>query len=640
MPVGSLDPKRTVMGLMPPGAPAAPQPAPVKPSFDPKHTMLGTGGPAPQAPAPAWHAPEQQQPPAPVQPAFNPKHTMLGVAPAAVPAAAPARMDPKRTMLGMPSEQLGPARQPAVQDPGATRVGAPAPQPASAANATMLGVPLPQPQHTPPQKHPQQPIPGGPLDAKHTLLGVAVPGIAPTHAAPGAPGPQHGPSANATMLGVAVPGIAPVHPGAPLRPEPVPDYPEPAAPKKRPRKRVVLAHVPVYRRPAVVLSVLAGVVAIFGISVALLWKGPAPIRSEARIDAKGQDYLHITCASCPDGTTLSIGDTKANVAQGAAELPLATALAVGENRFQVHIDRPAGRRDEDVKLIVPIAYRLRPDLSALHASPPAVHILVEAAPDTKVVIDGQPLKLGADGKGSHAVELSAECTGPAAEQRTVDRNIAYEVTPKGAGTDKGTVSVKVGIAPLVLDAPRPHAVTDATNVEVAGRTLKGTMVELEGVAVNAGADGSFSRKVRVDKPGEAEVRVRALGRDQAARTIVVKLKRVTDLAAEGRAFAAQATLDLTSLMAEPKAHAGKPVVLTGEVVESRAQGPQTIVLLDATEGCKKRPCLVRVVVAGVAAAAKGDSARVFGHVTGLYEARGAPAVPEVDAAFVLRGGKP
>lgn len=624
-----MDPKRTMLGMPQPTSTASPQAGP--PAFAPAPFVppsLGAANPmpAPQQPMPAAGA----QPGAPAD--F--KRTMLGMPDAHPPAPAPpasAPLDPKRTMLGMPMS-------------GAA---APQPQMPPPANATMIGVPGPTSQAQPFQAPPQQPQvqPFVPQDAsKKTMMGVAVPGIAPTHAS--APQGASAPSAHRTMLGVAVPGIAPVNPGVtpapPAAPAYVPEEPnEPDdAPRRVARKRVVIAQVPLYRRPAVVLSALGVVVAIFAVGVALLWKSPAPIKSEARIDAKGQDYLQITCASCPDGTTLSIDPSTAQVTGGVADVPLTKPLAVGDNKFVVHIDRPGNRRDEDVKLVVPIAYRIRPDLGSIGAQQPTVQIQVEATAGTKVVVDGKPVTLGADGKGMHPVDVSSECSGPNAEQRTIDRKITYEITPKGGATDKGTVSVKVGVPPLVLESPRPQSVIDSPNFLVAGRTLKGAVVEIEGSQIPAGADGTFARKLRVDKMGVTDVRVRSTGKDLAPRTVTFKVKRVTDLAAEAREFAAQAKLDLPTLLADTKGRTGEAITLVGEVVESRPQGYETIVLLDATEGCKRPPCLVRLVRAGNEPMAKGEKTRIFGHVTGLYEAKGAPPVPEIDVDFLIKNGKP
>jgi hypothetical protein len=629
-------------------APAAAQPA--QPTGQPRtahKTMLGLSpdqlrpavAPVPQQAAPADPAPAHgvaaaqrtvmgfaqltDQPHA--SPPIDPKRTMLGMPSADAPAqplpTSGQPINPRRTMLGMPGQAavLQPGPFPAVQQP---------------------------PQFRPPEPPASQarPLPS----AKNTMLGVALPGIAPVHPTqpdpPPASAPLPVPSAQRTMLGVAVPGIAPVGPGG-SPPGPA-QYPPPgpeAAPMPPPvfqrRKRIVVQSVPLARRPAFVLSVLGAVIAVFVVVVALVWKSPPPIRSEAKIDDKGQDHLELTCASCPDGTVLDISGSKATTKNGVGDVALSKPLAVGQNKFVVHIDRPGTRRDEDVNLVVPIAYRIHPDLSALASSQPTLLVAIEAQQGTSVQVDGKPVTISVDGKGSYPVDVSAECTGQTGEVRTIDKNIPYAITPKGGSTDKGTVAVKVGVTPLMLDSPRPNLVVDGPNFLVAGRTWKGAVVEIEGSQVPAGADGSFARKLRVDRMGETQVRVRAIARDQAARTVTFTVRRVTDLSAEARDFASNAKLGTAALLTDLRGHVGEPIALHGDIVESRVQGQLTILLLGVSEGCKSAPCLVRLQRAGAEPLPKGEQVRVFGHVNRAYEAPGSEPVPEVDVDFLLRANK-
>src|SRR5690606_19646371 len=110
--------------------------------------------------------------------------------------------------------------------------------------------------------------------------------------------------------------------------------------------------------------------------------------------------------------------------------PLPAPLSIGDNDLELRIDRPAPGRDETVTIHVPVAYRVRADLSTLTASPPVVTVRVEALPGTEVAIEGQPVALDASGKGAHAIDVSAEVEGPSDDVKANDRKIAFTIVPR------------------------------------------------------------------------------------------------------------------------------------------------------------------------------------------------------------------
>jgi hypothetical protein len=514
----------------------------------------------------------------------------------------------------------------------------------------MLGVAMPgiAPTHAA-----QQPADAARAASQHkTMLGVAMPGIAPTReaqpqAAPRAAAAQPA-SQHRTMLGVAMPGIAPTHeapardprlaqPAAP--PYTMPEPPPPPAPYgaavESKHKRPVTG-VPIYRRIAFVLAMLGlSVIVLVGL-FALLWPTKPPISSQAMVNDEGKDVLRLTCVTCPDGTVMTVDGVQAKVEASVADVTLPAALKVGDNRFKVGIDRPGSGRDETVELRMPVAFRVRPDLEAMGGETPMFHVEVEAAPDTSILIDGTVVRQDATGKARYPVDVSDACSGPSSEVATIDRKISYTIQPKGGAPSSGAVAVKVGISPLTLQAPRPHTVVDTESFLVAGRSARGAVLEIEGSKFDVGADGTFSRKMQIKRPEETTVRVRARLPDHAPRTMVFTVKRVTDLEAEAKAFEARATLDVRSLMDDVETHRGKEVVMRGEVVEARAQGFVRVILLDVAGKCAAPPCLARLVHAGPDSLEKGNSIRVFGRVAGAHTT-GGKSVPEIDVDFLLKG---
>src|SRR5439155_16957500 len=154
----------------------------------------------------------------------------------------------------------------------------------------------------------------------------------------------------------------------------------PLAPKKR-GVPVVLVILIVF----VITALLGGA----GAYVALRTGGP--LTAQPQLDETGKESLKLGCPSCPDGTHVVLGASSATVQDGNAVLPLPVPLSIGENDLVVKLDRPGARRDEEVKIHVPVAYRVRADLTTLSARPPVITVRVEATPGSEVKVDDKPL---------------------------------------------------------------------------------------------------------------------------------------------------------------------------------------------------------------------------------------------------------
>src|SRR5262249_30808422 len=155
---------------------------------------------------------------------------------------------------------------------------------------------------------------------KKTMMGVAMPGIAPL--APGVvketPVPQGAPPVDGST--VAVPGfVAGQTVGVGFAPEVTARHGE--------RRRSNAPPTPPPSQSSATIAIASGLLLAGGaVAFALFWRSPAPLRAEARVDANGADLLHVTCATCPDGTEVRAGESKAQVNGHAADLVLATPL--------------------------------------------------------------------------------------------------------------------------------------------------------------------------------------------------------------------------------------------------------------------------------------------------------------------------
>jgi hypothetical protein len=530
----------------------------------------------------------------------------------------------KRTLVGMapvttpPPADAAPRRDGSALGQGRTVMGLPSPM----ADVPPTIGPAAQPSGAPPAAGPA---------LKKTIMGVAMPGIAPL--APGVrketplPGGHGG---FGSTVGVDPPGAAHTV-GVAYAPE--------ASPRHGERRRSSAPPPPPPSQSSATIAIASGLLLAGGaVAFAIFWRSPAPLRAEARVDANGADVLHVTCATCPDGTEVRAGEAKAQVTARSADLVLASPLKVGENLFSVAIDRPANGRDETVSLIVQIGYRIRPDLSALDSERPMLRIAIEGAPMASMTIDGKPLTLGTDGKGFHEVDVTTECTGLADDAKSIERAIPYAVVGSTGSAEQGVVNVRVAVPPLHLDSPTAHAITERDQFLLAGRTGRGARLIAGNQAVVVGADGTFSRSLSAPAIGENVVKLRTTVPGQAPRMASIAVRRVERLADEAKAFAANAPLPFADLAASVNRYVGQPVVLSGEIVESRSQGATNLALLDVQKGCSRPPCLARLVFAGEEPVARTDRVQVYGYVTRAISPGGdaSGTVPEVEVAFTQK----
>ncbi|GAC1540882.1 MAG: hypothetical protein NVS3B10_05540 [Polyangiales bacterium] len=603
-------------------------------------------------------------------------------APVGQPAAAARHAPALRTMLGMPATDLGlspnqaasstasgaaPAAPPNAPRPGAQNLGGTVPLGAAGPNPAQAALAAQQ--------------------AHKTMLGVAIPGIAPTHAGEGAaqasfdpgrgqaapgPNPLSLQSKQSTMLGVAIPGIAPSH-GATVqmpqsmqspasqpqhqprmpsqvqntalgvmvppevkivpRPKTLIDaelaLPLPAAPQLPQRKGI----------PAVALvAIVFGIVAVAGGGIAFFaLRSSGTLSAIPQLDETGKESLKIGCSSCPDGTTVSLGASTASVTGASAILPLPAPLSIGENDLTVKIERPAGGRHEDVKVHVPVAYRVRADLSTLSAKPPAITVRIESTPGSVVTVEDKPVALDAAGRGAYAIDLSKETEGTG-ETKTFERKIPFAITPKGGKPESGQLTARTGIMPLALDAPGHELITDKAAAAVAGQTRPGTTVTIDGQSVAVDPQGKFGVRVELSAFGDKPLEIVASSPPNAPRIAKVKVTRVASLADAAKGEDAQNPASYDVFGADPASKIGTKVVVEGDVVDARVTAGHTVLLIDDKKHCgrsgPRASCLVRVVHGDEDKAARGDTMRAYGRVLGAVTASG-KTVPDIEASLVL-----
>jgi hypothetical protein len=528
--------------------------------------------------------------------------------------------------------QPGPPVSPTWPDGAAVAQPAPAPAPAMDAKRTMVGI-------APPARVPNEQY--APAPAKRTMLGIAPPvaipaGPAAQRAAPSQtlvgmapslpsepqprvePQPRPMASQHKTRMGIAHPGIAPLHPAVP---KPVVSRAQPPA-SSRELAAEDLAVLPGYRRHGsrtslIVVIVLSGAVLLLAIAivVALVWKGSAPIEASVQVDDAGRETLAVTChGPCPYAR-VALGTARAELRDGRAVLALSQPLAVGENRLRLELEAASGSKDS-LELNVPVTHRLKIDFAGLEEPTPRVAVQVQAQPDTAVVIDGHAVAIDASGNGRHVVDVSRELTGAAPKIVPLEKKIAYGVTRPRSEPARGELVLRIGIVPLWVDAPGDSIVIESPNFTLAGRTQTGGSVSVGGRAITVDPSGRFAQLMNVSSTGETTIMVRASAPDHAPRLFPIRIRRVASLTEEGARFAQGATRAYSAISTDNDKQRGLKVALDGEVVEARNENHTSIVLLDVSSGCPRRPCLARLVHGAGAQLKTGDAISVYGHVTG------------------------
>jgi hypothetical protein len=643
------------------------------------------GGHAVPGTAPGAMAAPPAAPPGPAGPPLPvPTRTMVGMSPvrpmiADISGAPGGR--PPQTIVGMPANVMVPMlpRLQEQADPGnpmlletaidGTRLppdarGAPDPVAAGGAARTIVGMP----RVALPGLYPAEntPIQGSP--ANRTIAG----GIAPAGASrPQAGAMLSGPippqGGSRTMIGVAMPGIAPLNPGAELEPEPaIPgDYrpaselgatvapvrtwqPDLARSEQRDYRRHRLPiprskPKPEPKRAIYVLAAAGALVLAAGI-VWLFWPSVPPLSARARVDAEGREVVEVQCPGCPDGTKISIGGGEAIVAKQFAAVPVAAPLSVGENLLKIAVDRPERGRDETLSVPVNIAYRIRPDLLTLQGERPSIQVVMEAVTGVSIALDGKNIPL-VNGRAIETIDVTDACTGLSDDSSTLNRQIPYAVTLPG-GTEQGTMNVAVGILPLHIDAPGPHAVIDGKNFVLAGRTSKGAEVLAAGRPIPVRPDGTFAQVMNVSSVGATQIEVRTKMVGKAPRLTRIGVHRVDSLETAAAEFTRQSPISYAAMAQNLTAAIGKPAVISGEVVEARLQNYQTILLLEVPKasGCAPKaggkeaePCHVRLVHGADSGAKRGDLLTAYGRALRPFPVKGKADIPEVQVDFILKG---
>lgn len=319
------------------------------------------------------------------------------------------------------------------------------------------------------------------------------------------------------------------------------------------------------------------------------------------VDLAGNDRIEVQCSHCGAGTTLTLGAETVTPLGGVATLTPPAPLEVGKNELEVLVKKPDGAESR-IEIVVPVAFRVRTDLSGHNHATPYAQIIVSAPNDAKVSVNGSETPVDA-GVARYRIDYSNEATGE--NPRSIPITSDYAVVVEGPGLRKETSArVSSSIMALVLDSPANGHVLLGKPVAVRGRTLPFATVEVTSggdAPTRVTADGKGVFGALVSHPSAGTVTVRALGGEQ----ILARTARVELVSSAG---APPTETPYSSLVP------GRMASVRGTVLESRTFAGTTTTLLDVTSGCGAERCLLNVTYGEVVLLRPGARLTVTGEV--------------------------
>jgi len=437
-------------------------------------------------------------------------------------------------------------------------------------SGTLVGHPSPLP--APPEGEPNEPalFPSGSLRAG-TLLGVARPGIAPTHR----PSSESDPAPRITDARITDPPLAASH-----------------------------SMPPSSRRAAKTQTLFGGFVVALALAgslgAAFAWftrphHSVQVIRFET--NAELGDFIVVEGAKLPPRTRLRIGREEVELTPGGARIALGHKLKVGQNEVPIQLITP-GNSPIQEDLLVPVAFRVDTAFQGLDTEKPLAVVTVTAPRGAQVTLQGAnvPLK---EGSASLTVDLGPVASGFEAKSLRVEREISVKV--KDGDVEKATTArVAASQTPLQLTLPPAGHVLASGPLVVEGRTAPGALVTVGTSPIIADPSGLF--RTLLDAPQSGELAIRSSTPTQIARGAKLALSTPAEWTAPTRSVA-------TAL--------GQLSTFEGRVVEARAKNGVTHLIVQLAPPCPESRCLATVSFAQSVDFARDTPVLVSGIVQNL-----------------------
>jgi hypothetical protein len=354
------------------------------------------------------------------------------------------------------------------------------------------------------------------------------------------------------------------------------------------------------------------------------------------VNLAGVETLEVEApGSGPDSKLRFLG-VEQPLTAGRARFPLkADALKIGENQLAIDLITKDGNV-ESSSVQLAVAYRVRVDTAPLQATPPAIDVVVDALPGSRVTVDAIPLALNEKGYAARRYPVSPQAGGVFAF------SASYRVEPPGEKPADGKLELSLPVTSMQIDTPGAEVVTDQPQLEVAGQVEPGAAVEVGGqeVAVN---DGRFLQRAQLGELGDHALKVIARAKGKAPKVVEIKIKRVQDLTLAAASFVPDPSLTYARIAQKPVIYRGQKVAFDGRVYHAEVDGGRSVLQMLVLDCPGQSRCPLWVEYPQATQVDLDSWVRVLGVVAGEQQFRSKQGqvhtVPSVNAQYVLKLAK-
>jgi len=372
-----------------------------------------------------------------------------------------------------------------------------------------------------------------------------------------------------------------------------------------------------------------------GAALFLLGEAKRPAITASVVTVGSSDALRFEVPGAPPGSKLRFGGQERILQAGRAEFRLADdALRVGENVAPVDVVHPDGTVGS-AKIPLWVPYLIRVDTSPLHTDEPAVDVIVNALPGSKVSLDGEPLELDEQGRGVRRYPIDAA---KAPASGNIEQVVRYRIQPPSGKDAVDELHTSITVSTMQIDRPGLEAVTAKDSVEINGAVAPDSEVTVDGNPVPV-KSGRFLYRFALPSLGQYTARVIAREPGKAPHGRTIHIRRVADLKKEAESFQADKSLTYARIAQNPSIYQGQKVAFEGRVYNVSVQAGQSVIQMLVKDCPKGSRCSLWITYPADTDATNNSWVRVLGTVEGQQQFRSENerivTVPKVAAAFVL-----